>query len=72
MLNMNLINIFRKAKKVIISYLDERLPEKIIDIIVIFFLLTLFIIAFYFLFNAFIEIILFLILLILIMIYRKL
>ena len=50
---MNLINIFRKAKKVIISYLDERLPDKIIDIIVIFFLLTLFIIAFYFLFNLY-------------------
>ena len=72
MLNINLINILRKAKKVIISYLDELLLEKITDIRVIVFLLTFLIGAFYFIFNAFIEIVLFLILLILIMIYRKL
>ncbi len=61
-----------KIKSIFISYLKDNYSEKVIDILEIILFSFLFVIAIYFIFVAFTEILLVLILFILVMIYRKL
>ncbi len=61
-----------KIKSIFISYLKNNFSDKVIDILEIILFSCLLIIAIYFIFVAFTEILLVLILFILVMIYRKL
>ena len=71
-----IIKIFLKyldrIKNIFISYLKDNYSEKVIEILEIILFCFLFIITIYFIFVAFTEILLTLILFILVMIYRKL